>query len=45
MVNSNEINCFLPGPNQENDKKVSAEITQQPQRGFKNVFNGIGCFD
>ena len=27
-VNNNEINYFLPGPNQENDKKVSAEIKQ-----------------
>ena len=25
----NTINCFLPGPNQDNDKRVSAETTQQ----------------
>ena len=43
--NNNKINHFHPGPNQENDKKVSTEITQQLQRDFKNVFNGIGCFD
>ena len=42
---SNTINYFLPGPNQDNDKRVSAEITQQLQRDFKDVLNGIGCFD
>ena len=41
----NTINYFLPGPAQDNDKRVSAEITQQLQRYFKDVFNGIGCFD
>ena len=41
----NMINYFLPGPNQDNDKGVSAEITQQLQRYFKDVFTGIGCFD
>ena len=41
----NTINYFLPGPNQDNDKRVSAEITQQLQRDFKDVFTGIGCFD
>ena len=45
MTNSNKINYFLPGPKQENDKRVSSEITQQIQRYFKVVFNGIGCFD
>ena len=42
---SNTINYFLPGPNQDNDKRVSAENTQQLQRDFKDVFTGIGCFD
>ena len=41
----NTINYFLPGPNQDNDKRLSAEITQQLQRDFKAVFNGVGCFD
>ena len=41
----NTINYFLPGPNQDNDKTVSAETTQQLQRDFKDVFTGIGCFD
>ena len=41
----NTINCFLPGLNQDNDKRVSAEIRQQLQRDFKDVFNGIDCFD
>ena len=40
----NIINYFLPGPNQGNDKRVSAESTQQLQRDFKDVFTGIGCF-
>ena len=41
----NTINYFLPGPNQDNDKRVSAKITQQLQRYFQNVFTGIVCFD
>ena len=45
MVNNNEVNFFLLDPNQENDKKVSAEIAQQLQTDFKDVFNGKGCFD
>ena len=32
-------------PHQDNDKRVSAEITQQLQREFKEMFNKIGCFD
>ena len=39
----NTIN-YLSGPDQDNDKRVSAEITQL-QRDFKDVFTGIGCFD
>ena len=48
MVNnqlSNTVNYFIPGPNYDNDKKKSAEITEQLQRDFEDVFNGIGCFD
>ena len=41
----NKINTFLPGPNQDNYKRVSAEITQQLQRDFTDVFTGIGCLD
>ena len=37
---SNTINYFLLGPNQDNDKRVRAEITQQLQRDFKDVFTG-----
>ena len=40
---SSKINYFLPGPSQDNYKRMSAEITQQIQRDFKDVFTGIGC--
>ena len=42
-VHNNEINYFLPDPNQKNDKKASDKITQKLQRDFKDVFNGIGA--
>ena len=42
---SNKMNYFLQGPIQDNDKKVSAEIMQQPQRNIKIVFIKIGYFD
>ena len=42
---NSKINYFLPGPNQDNDKKVSIEITQQLQRDFKCAFTRIWCFD
>ena len=48
MVNnklSNTIYCFFSGPSCDSDKKGSDEITQQLQRNFEDVFNGIGCFD
>ena len=45
MVNNNDINYFFTGLNQRNDKKLSAEATQQLQRDFRGVFSGIGCFD
>ena len=41
----NKMNYFLPGPSQDSNKRVNTEITQQPQRDFKDVFTGIGCFD
>ena len=47
MVIDNElytINYFLPGPNEDNNKRASAEITQEIQRYFKELFTGIGCF-
>ena len=41
----NTINYFLPRHNQDNDKRVSAEISHQLWRDFKDVFTGIGYFD
>ena len=41
----NTVNYFLQDPNQDNDKRRSAEITQQLQLDFKDVFTGIGGFD
>ena len=48
MVNDNKpdkINHFFPGPIQDNDNTVSAEIIQQLQKDFIYVFTVIGCFD
>ena len=42
---SNTIDYFLLGSNCDSAKKKSAEITQQLQRDFEDVFYGIGCFD
>ena len=42
---NSKINYFLLGLNQDNVKKMSAEITQQLQRDFKDVLPGTGCFD
>ena len=42
---SNTIEYFLQGPSYVSDKKKSAEITKQLQIDFKDVLNGIGCFD
>ena len=36
---------FLPGTNSDKDKRLSTAITQQLQREFKDVFNGIRCFN
>ena len=41
----NKINYSHPGPSKDSNKRVRAEITQQLQRHFKDVFTGIGCFD
>ena len=45
MVNNNKINYFLPGPNHDNDKRMSAEVTKQLQRDFEDDLSGIGYFD
>ena len=37
LPNNNEIEYFLPGP-----QKVSAEMTEQLQKEFEDVFTGIG---
>ena len=42
---NSKINNFLPGPKQNDDKRVSAEITQQLQRDFKDVFTIMRYFD
>ena len=42
---SNNIKYFLPGPNSDSDQRVIAEITQQIQKEFNDVFNGIECFN
>ena len=44
MANNNETNYFLSAPNQDNNKRSSAEITKQLQRDFENIFSRIGCF-
>ena len=41
---NSKINDFLLGPKQDNDKRVSAENTQQLHRDFKDVFTRIECF-
>ena len=45
MVNNNEIEYLLLGPNRESDRKACVEITKQLQKEFEDVFNGRGCFD
>ena len=42
---NNEIEYSLPGPNKENDKRVSTNITKQIQKELEEVFKGIGCFE
>ena len=36
---------FLSCPNIETDKRKGAELTQQINTEFDNVFNAIGCFE
>ena len=42
---SNTIDLSPPGSTCDNDKRASAEITQQFQRYFEDIFNRIGCFE
>ena len=42
---NNEIKHFLTGPNKENDKRASSNITKQIQKEFEEVFTGIRCFE
>ena len=44
-IDNNNTKYILPGTNSNNDKMVSAEITKQLQKEFKDVFNDIGCFN
>ena len=45
-TNSNKsTNYFLAGPNCDKDKKKSAELTQQINKEFNDVFHGIGYFE
>ena len=43
--NNNSITYFIPDPNSDVNKKASDKISQQLQREFKDVFNGVECFD
>ena len=42
---SNTLEYFFPGLSYDSDKKKSAEITLHIKKDFKDVFNGIECFD
>ena len=39
--NNSKINYFIPGLQQEDDRKASAELTQQLDSEFKGVFMRI----
>ena len=39
------VTYFLPGHNQESDRRTSTEITKQLQWDFEDIFNGVGYFD
>ena len=39
------IKYFLVGPSCDTDQRKSVELTKQIHMEFKNVFNGIGCFE
>ena len=46
MITANEsskISYFLPGPNQDNDKRASTEITQQLQRDLRMYLPKLGA--
>ena len=45
MVTNKEIESFLPGPNQDSDRRTSAEVTKCLKRDFEDVFNVIEYFD
>ena len=48
VVNNNSnksTNYFLSGSNFDLDKEKSAELTQEINWEFNDVFNGIGCFE
>ena len=48
MVNTNAnkpTKYFLLGPSSDTDKRKSAELTQQINKEFTYVFNGIGWFE
>ena len=42
---NNEIEYFLPGPNKENEKRASTNITKHIQKEFEEVFMAIECFE
>ena len=42
---SETTELFLSGLSYDSNKKRSAETTQQVHKEFKDVFNGIVCFD
>ena len=43
--NNIKIYHFLPGPNQDADRKASAKVTDQLQKEYKDIFTGKGCFN
>ena len=42
---NNEIEYFPSGPNNEDEKRATANITRQIRKEFEDVFRGIGCFE
>ena len=45
VTDNDNIEYFIAGPNWNINKRVSAEISHQLQREFKDVFNGIRSFN
>ena len=41
---NSKINYFIPGPQQEADKRAITDIMKQEHGEFKDVFTGIGSF-